>query len=44
MNKGPSATLGIMFKLTSSGITAASTGFDQVKTIASAIPTITASA
>jgi hypothetical protein len=39
MNSGPSATLGIMFRVTSSGRVSASRVRDQVKPSASATPT-----
>ena len=42
MNSGPSATFGIMLRLTSSGITAASAVRDQVQEMATATPKITA--
>ena len=44
MMSGPSATFGIMFRLTSSGIISASSGFDQVKASASSTPTTSAKA
>ena len=42
MISGPSATFGIMFRLTSSGIIGASSGFDQVKSSARKTPTMSA--
>ena len=42
MISGPSATFGIMLRLTSSGIISASSGFDQVKASASSTPTTNA--
>ena len=43
MISGPSATLGIMFSVTITGSSKASSVFDQVKTSASATPTTSAS-
>jgi hypothetical protein len=43
MNKGPRATFGIMFSVTISGSSSASSVFDQVNTSASTTPTISAS-
>ena len=44
MISGPSATFGIMLRLTSTGIISASSGFDQVKASASSTPTTSAKA
>jgi hypothetical protein len=43
MNSGPSATFGIMLRLTRSGMKVASAMLDQVKTMAIVTPTTTAS-
>jgi len=44
MISGPSATLGIMLRVTSGGITTISSARDQANSTASAIPAATASA